>query len=464
MHPQSIPYADFLSTKRRIFTGTGWDTDPEQINAQLFHFQRDLTRWSLRKGRAALFADAGLGKTAMQLEWARLTGQPTLILAPLAVAQQTVREGQKFGIPVTYARAQAAADPTGITITNYEMLSHFDPAKFGAVVLDESSILKSFEGKTRTSLIETFADTPLRLCCTATPAPNDIAELANHAEFLGILSRTELLSMFFVHDEVGWRLKRHAARDFYRWLASWGMSVKHPRDLGYEQDGYDLPPLTIHAVTVPSDYQPADRLFAIGLRGVTERSAVRKSTIAARVKAAQDLVFSDPHESWLIWCGLNAEGQTIHNAIPGSVVVEGKDPPDFKERALLGFAQGDPQVLVTKPSISGFGMNWQHCARMIFLGLGDSYEQYYQAIRRCWRFGQMRPVEVYVIVSDAETEIVDNVRRKEAQASELSRELIANLIEFEQAEIGQRSDRMDYAPTVPITIPSWLEADHARVS
>lgn len=304
-------YAEFLGTKAFRVELRGRECVPSDVSDHLFPFQRDLTAWAVRKGRAALFADTGLGKTRMQVEWARLLGERTLILAPLAVARQTVREAALIGVEVTYARSQADASD-GITITNYEMLDAFDPSAFGAVVLDKSSILKAIDGETRKRLTEAFSETPYRLCCTATPAPNDIAEIANHAEFLGVMSRVEMLAAFFVHDDEGWRLKGHAQEGFYRWLASWGMSVRKPSDLGYSDEGYDLPPLTIMPMFIDSDYRPEGMLFAVGLKGVGDRSRVRRATASARVTAAAALVnVGNADEQWILWCGLNDEAAAL---------------------------------------------------------------------------------------------------------------------------------------------------------
>jgi superfamily II DNA or RNA helicase len=449
------PYAEFLASKVHRAPSSGVEVDDSAIHPSLFPFQRDVTRWALRKGRAAIFADTGLGKTRMQVEWARLTGERTLILAPLAVTQQTIREAEAIGVEVTYARHQGEAD--GLTITNYERLDRFEPSEFGAVVLDESSILKAYEGKTRTALIAAFSETPWRLACTATPAPNDVAELANHAEFLGVMSRVEMLAAFFIHDSDDgvWRLKGHARHPFWRWLASWSMTLGKPSDLGYEDDGYRLPPLDIRAHLLPTSYVPEGQLFAGALKGVTDRAGVRKATVKARVERAASLVAAEPDEQWLIWAGLNAEADALARAIPGSVNVQGSDDPDMKSEALLAFAAGKVRVLVTKPTVAGFGMNFQGCARMAFVGLGDSYEQYYQAIRRCWRFGQSRAVDVHIVLTEPEEVIHANVLRKEREATEMRAELIRHLARYEREEVmGIR--RNDYQPDTPMAVPAWL--------
>lgn len=393
----------------------------------------------------------------MQLDWARNTGERTLILAPLGVAHQTVREGERWGIPVAYARSQA--DAVGeITITNYEMVDHFDADAFGAVVLDESSILKSFAGKVRTKLIERFSRTPLRLCCTATPAPNDISEIANHAEFLGLMTRADMLATFFVHDDDGWRLKRHARDPFYRWLASWGMAISTPSDLGYSDDGYILPHLTVETVITHTDYRPEGQLFALGLKGIGERSTVRKGTLEGRVQAALALIRALPEERWIVWCGLNDEGRAMRTALGNdAVLVEGADSAESKAAALTAFAQGEgPRCLLSKTRIAGFGLNLQICSTMIFLGLSDSWEQYFQAIRRCWRFGQTRPVTAYIVLSSAETPIIENVLRKERDAMAMQRDLIAHVAEYERVEIGGTAGRVWYEPREPMELPSWL--------
>lgn len=447
-------YPSFLRSKMIVAPTVGIEISDEDVNPTLFPFQRDLVRWALRKGRSAIFADTGLGKTFMQVEWARLTNEPTLILAPLAVAQQTIAEAEKLGIEVVYARNQDEAGK--LTITNYERLDAFDSDQFGAVVLDESSILKSFDGKTRGNLIKRFQATRWRLCCTATPAPNDIAEIGNHAEFFGLMSRAEMLATFFVHDNRRWLLKGHARRPFWRWLASWGMTVRKPSDLGYDDQDFALPALLIEPVVVEAEWKPEGQLFAAGLSGITERTKVRKTTADQRVRAAAELVAGEPDEPWLVWCGLNDESEALTAAIPGAVEVKGSDKAEDKAAALMGFARGDVRVLVTKPSIAGFGMNFQRCARMVFVGLGDSYEQYYQAIRRCWRFGQVRDVRTYIVVSDVERPIYDNVLRKEHEAQQIQAEVVANVAEFERAEIATVHARDDFHFDRDMEVPTWL--------
>jgi DNA modification methylase len=443
-----VEYHEFLKKKQIKFVSSGIDVDSRLFNPLLFPFQRDLTRWAIRKGRAAIFADTGLGKTFMQLEWARLLDKKTLIIAPLSVARQTVREARKIDLQVFYVREQQTVDAFSQTgklfITNYEMAHKFNADAFGAVVLDESSILKGLTGKIRQRLTDMFSDMPYRLCCTATPAPNDIAEIANHADFLGVMTRADMLAAFFVHDDDGWRLRGHAEEAFYRWLASWGMSIRKPSDLGYDDDGFILPPLNISPVIVDTDYVPEGQLMFTGLKGITNRSEVRKHTLPGRVAATAEIVNASK-DQWLVWCGLNIESAELTAAIDDAVEVKGSDRMDSKIESLESFQDGKIRVLITKPKIAGFGMNFQNCHNMAFVGLSDSWESYYQAIRRCYRFGQDHAVNVYITLGDVEQEIYHNITRKEAQANEMSKRLIENVQQFEKAEIdGQALNGWNY--------------------
>lgn len=364
----------------------------------------------------------------MQLSWAAAVPGRVLILAPLCVAEQTVSEGVKLGVPVVYSRTPINAP---ITITNYERLENFDPSDYAGVVLDESSILKAFDGKTRQRLIETFQDTTYRLCCTATPSPNDIAELANHAEFLGLMTRAEFLATWFVHDDEGWRMKGHAVQPFFRWLASWALAVNTPSDIGYADDGFVLPPLKIHDHILQSETASGALFPELAAKGIGGRLSARRASLEDRVAEVADLA-TTTDGAWLIWCGLNDESDALAAAIPGAVNVEGSDSYDEKRQAVEGFLAGDIRVLVSKPKILGFGMNFQHCHQMAFVGMSDSYEAYYQCLRRCWRFGQKHTVNAHIVVSEAESIVVENVRRKQAAARDLSQSLLAHMRDFER--------------------------------
>ncbi len=438
----AVKYDEFLQSKRIIFKPSGVQVKDADIHQLLFPFQRDLVKWSIKKGRSAIFADCGLGKTFMQLEWARIIGGRSLVVAPLSVARQTVNEAKRINIGVHYTRS--GSDLTdGINITNYEMIEHFNPDDFSSIVLDESSILKSLTGKTRAKLIEMFANTEYRLCCTATPAPNDIAEIANHAEFLGIMSRADMLATFFVHDDQGWRLKKHASEPFYRWMASWGMSLRKPSDLGYADDGFNLPELTIRPIIIEVGYKPEGQLFWTGLKGVSDRANVRRATLNDRVNAAADLINGNTGQ-WIAWVGLNDEGRELYKLVEDSVLVEGHQSPEEKAKAIEDFQDGNIRVMITKPKIAGFGMNLQNASDMVFVGLSDSYEAYYQCIRRSWRFGQNNPVNAYIVLSDAEEAIFDNVKRKEREAETMADNLIQNVSEYEKEEIQESGNGWEY--------------------
>jgi hypothetical protein len=423
----SATYADFLTRKQARVAPAGPAVDIDALNPTLHEWQRRIVAWAVATGRAAIWADTGLGKTFMQIEWARLSAERALIVAPLAVCHQTVREAAKLGVTARYVRSEQEAAGPGLWVTNYEMTPHFDPAGFGAVVLDESSILKDVTSKTRDRMIAEFAEVPHRLACTATPAPNDVAELANHAEFLGAATRREMLSSYFVHDQNGWRVKGHARRPMYRWMSQWAIAVRTPSDIAGDDAGYNLPGLEIRPHLLPVDVVPEGQLFAVDLGGVGGRAKVRKATMDARCARAAELVAAEPGEPWILWCGLNDEAALLAKLIPGAVNVHGSMKPEEKAERLLAFADGQIRHLITKPGIAAYGLNWQHCARIAFVGLSDSYEQYYQAIRRCYRYGQTRPVHAHIVLSELEGQIAANVARKERDASAITGGLIAEM-------------------------------------
>lgn len=430
-------YPQFLSRKQSRIETPGRAVAAGEIHPMLHPWQNELVRWAIRTSRAALWADTGMGKTLMQLEWARLSAdRGALIVAPLAVCQQTIREAAKIGITARYARSGLDVIDTSpqpdIWVTNYERVASMPADRFAAVVLDESSILKQSDGKTRTMLIKHFADVPHRLACSATPAPNDPEELTNQAEWLGRMTRTHMLAAYFVHDQDGWRLKGHARGPMMRWMVQWAVALTKPSDVGGDDTDYELPGLEVVPEIVAADIEVEGQLFATEIGGVTGRSTLRRQTLEARVSRAAKLVANEPG-AWIMWCGLNSEADALAAAIPGSVNVYGSLDPDEKARLLLDFADSKYDVLITKPSIASQGLNYQHCARMAFVGLGDSYEQYYQAIRRCYRYGQTRIVRAHVIVSDLESQIAANVARKEQQASQITRQLVAEMRRVREA-------------------------------
>lgn len=452
-----MDYESFIQSKAITSTASGLQVGTEDLNPLLFQFQKDIVRWALAKGKAAIFAGCGDGKTPMQLEWAdqirRRTGGLVLIVAPLAVAEQTKREGEKFGIPVNIASCQDDCIDQ-VNITNYEKLDKFVGSKFEAIVLDESSILKSFSGKVRNQIITMFSATPYKLACTATPAPNDYMELGNHSEFLGVMTRPEMLAMYFVHDggqTSKWRLKGHAQDLFWRWLSSWCVVVDDPKELGYEIDGYDLPGMHISEIIVDGE-EPVQEVLTL-----SERRQARHDSLDERCKAAADLV-NGSDEQWLVWCDLNAEGNKLHELIHDSVNVQGSDKSDFKAENMLAFAGGQIKCLVTKPSIAGYGMNWQNCHNMIFVGLSDSFEAYYQAVRRCWRFGQERDVNVYIIISAKEGAVKQNIERKEADNERLRRHLIDLTNDITKRELKSTYRIVaEYNADTVMQLPDWEE-------
>ena len=467
-HAAPANYDAFLASKRLAVAPTGID-NPPALAPSLFAFQHDVTRWALRRGRAALFADCGLGKGWMALEWARVvaahTRTPTLIVAPLGVARQFVHEAAKLAVPVTLCRGQEDVRG-GINVTNYERLHRFTPHVFAGVVLDESSILKDYASATRNALIEAFAATPFRLCCTATPAPNDYMELGNHAEFLGVMTRSEMLAMFFTHDggeTQTWRLKGHAEATFWRWVANWAVAITKPSDLGYVDDGYVLPRLSIRQHVVPCGPDVARQLgmlFATEVQTLGAQRAARRGSLETRVATAAALIRADP-QPWICWCDLNAESAALTAAIPGAIEVTGSMDADEKERRIWEFIEGRAHVLVTKPSIAGHGLNLQMCARVAFVGITHSFEAWYQAIRRTYRFGQTRRVECHLITSEAEGAVLANLTRKQHGAERMSRAMSAAMADITRAELGQQGrDVTDYRPTAQLEVPSWLAPEN----
>ena len=452
-------YKEFIQRKKIKDIPTGFEAS--QLPVKCFDFQNDITRWACRRGRAALFEDCGLGKTPQQLAWAEQvvakTNLPVLGLAPLCVTKQTQREGDKFGIKVNIVTEQSEVVP-GINYTNYEKLHHFDASQFGGIVLDESSILKSFDGATRNLVIESFAKTPYKLACTATPAPNDFMELGNHAEFLGVMSRTEMLATFFIHDggeTAKWRLKGHAEQDFWKWICSWAVNIRKPSDLGYKDGKFKLPELNLVEHVVESKQKMDGYLFALPASSLAERRDARRESLAERVELAAELA-SGSKEQWVFWCNLNSESESLSKLI-GAEEISGATPEHERELIAQGFLDGSIRCVVTKPSIWGFGMNLQCCHNTALVGLSDSYESFYQVVRRFWRFGQTKTVNAHLIISDLEGAVLKNIKRKEADAMRMANEMLENMASISSKEIkGLVRETETYNPQMKMILPKFL--------
>jgi DNA modification methylase len=441
-----MDYETFVKQKRRVEVATGHS--PSDLNEHLFDFQHAIVTWAVRRGRAAIFADTGLGKTLMQLSWAdevaSHTGGVVLILAPLAVSEQTIEQGSTFGIEVRRVPNGGTPDSPGVWITNYERMDHIDFESLHGLVLDESSILKSHDGKTRQRIINAAQRIPYRLSCTATPSPNDFEELGNQCEFLGVMTRTEMLATYFVNDtgDTGtWILKGWGQSRFWEWMGSWAVVLRNPSDIGFDGSRYILPaPEYIEHVV---ETEQSGDLFAKPAQTLAERRKAQRDSIEARCKALADVVNSDQSEPWLIWCHLNDEAEMLQQLIPGSVNVQGSDKPEDKAARMMDFSHGNLRVLISKPKICGFGMNWQHCARMAFVGLDDSFEKFYQAVRRCYRFGQKRNVLVHLFTAENEGQILQNLKRKELQHHEMSEKMIEHMKDIMNTELQGQVNIVD---------------------
>lgn len=411
-------------------------------NSKLFGFQSDIVSWALRHGRAAIFADCGLGKTPMQLAWADNIDGKVIIFAPLSVNEQTISEGVKFGIDVSLYDVN---DGCKIKIANYENLDKINPDDYKAIVIDESSILKSVDSKTRARLIDFAKNIQYRLACTATPAPNDISEIANHTEFLGIMKREEMLAKWFYNDGKNWTLKGHAVNKFYEWIATWGMFITKPSDIGHSDDGFVLPELSINPIYFDFEWKQEGTLFNIGLKGIQDRMAIRKDSVSIKADEIARIVNSSDGQ-WMLWAGIDLESDTLEKLIPGSENLKGSDSKEEKTRKISDFKSGKCRVLISKPKIAGFGLNFQQSHNMIFFGLSDSYEAYYQCIRRQYRFGQQNKVNVFIALAGNESIVLDNVLKKETEAKRMSEEVIKHVKKIEEDEIhGQKHQQIEYS-------------------
>lgn len=451
-------YDQFIAEKHFRHPPSGFEYECK--SPHLYDYQRATVEWALRRGKSLVAKDTGLGKTLDELEFASAvanhTDAPVLLLAPLCVAHQINREADKFGYRTRIVRDKSQV-ASGINICNYEMHGKLDFSVFGGLVLDEGSILKAQDGKTRQSLTEQAQGIPYRLSATATPAPNDYMEIGTQSEFLGIMTQSEFLATFFIHDggdTAKWRLKGHGKQKFFEWLATWALIMRDPSDYGFAPKPA-LPPLTIHQVTVETE--ATDGLFATVAQTLSERLNARRDTLEERCQKAAELVASLDGPV-LVWCGLNAEGDLLQRLIPGAVQVAGSDKDADKESRLIGFSEGEHRILITKQKIAGFGMNWQNCNQVVFVGLSDSFEQYYQAVRRCWRHGQQKPVSVWVITADSEGAVVENIRRKQIQADHMMGEMAKIAGRFFHG--FDRADRelRAYNPQKTAPIPAFKRA------
>jgi len=424
-------YEEFIKSKTKSIQESGFDA--EYLNENLFDFQKYIVRKALKKGRYAIFADCGLGKTFMQLEWANHvrnhTGLPVLILAPLAVSGQTILEASRFGYKVYKYKFGENIINSDIFITNYEQLENIDCSIFGGVVLDESSILKNFEGEIKKTIIEKFYNTKYKLACTATPSPNDPMELGNHAEFLNVMSRNEMLAMYFVHDggeTAKWRLKGHAIESFYKFVGTWAVMLSKPSDIGFEAIGYDLPILNIKEKVIKTEKKDNGLLFNQTAISATNFNQELRVTKLPRIESVADIV-NNSNENFIIWIKQNEEGELLRKLIPESIEVKGSDTPEYKEDKLLGFSKNEFRVLITKTKIAQFGLNYQNCRNQIFASLDFSFEGLYQAIRRSYRFGQKNEVNIYLITTDTMQNVIQSINQKQKQFETMQNEMTKSI-------------------------------------
>jgi hypothetical protein len=460
-------YRQLIAKKAIAFEPQGLKKIPA-LNSAMFPYQEACTEFALRTGCAGLFLSTGLGKSLCSLDWGRVlvekTNKPVLMLAPLAVSKQHEREAEKFGIDAKAIREPEEINGKRIYVTNYERLAKFQDVEFGAVVLDESSILKGFNGRTSRALIETFAGMPFRLSATATPAPNDHMELGQQSEFLGCMRSMEMLSRWFINDTSTasqvWRLKGHAVESFWNWVASWARCATRPSDLGFDDASHILPDLIEIPHTVDADLSANAGQDATGqhlMFRAIETSATsihneKRLTSRARANKVAEIVGAEPDQPWIVWVDTDYDADAVMPLLPDAVEVRGNMKPEAKEEALIGFSNGDIRVLVTKPSVAGFGLNWQHCRRMAFTGLSFSFESYHQAVRRCWRFGQTQPVHVHTVMASSEKSILDVINRKKDGFEEMGDAMRAAMLRACNKQVA----RVPYEPKSRVKIPAFM--------
>ena len=460
-----MDYQEFIAKKRKPIPSIGFDIDDTMLNDRLMGWQKRVVRWAIKRGRAALFEDCGMGKTFQQLEWARIvyehTQKPVVIHCPVGVRHQTKREAEKFGVQCDVAVVDDAAEViSGINLVNYEKIHRFSNLDFGGVVLDESSILKGLNTKTREVLTDRYAEVAFKLACTATPAPNDSMELGNHSEFLGVCDTTDMLNRFFYHDSGDtskWVLRPHGRSDFWNWVSQWAICIGKPSDIGGSDEGFNLPELIVnrHIVEVEDALPANGMLFNVSGLTATSIHEEKRLTCNARSQKTAGILASGVGPC-VIWCDTNYEADALIKLIPNAVDVRGSMKDSVKEKALKDFSEGNISVLISKPSIAGMGMNWQHCNRMIFAGLSYSFEQYYQAIRRCWRFGQQRPVTAHIVLADSESAISSAIARKESDFDAMRCGMAEAMRESTLDQFGLREGKRDYVSSGSFHLPGFL--------
>ena len=456
-----MTYQEYIDNKIKFTRESGFDIEIEELNPILFDYQKDLIKWSLKLGKSALFTMTGTGKSYMEIEWSwqvyKKTKGNVIIITPLAVSNQMIEMAKVIGIEINNMRHNKIK--SGLNIINYEQLSKIDASEFIGVVLDESSILKNFTGKIKNDIIDMFKNTQYKLCGTATPSPNDYIELGNHAEFLDVMKRSEMLSMFFINDasDTGqWRMKGHAVDKFWQWVSSWAAILTKPSDLDYDDSKFILPLLKTYEIIIETGIKLKENLFSVAAETLEERREARRLTISEKVKRLAEMI-NNSDDIWLVWCDLNIESDLCKKNIKNSVEIKGSDSDEFKEKNILDFAHGNIKCLITKPSIAGHGINWQVCHNMAFVGLSDSFEAYFQAVRRCYRFGQKKEVNVYIMTSDIEGNVLQNIKDKEKRAMQMISGMVEHTKNYVKNNIKEHNlNKTNYYANDNMVLPEWL--------